>query len=115
MREKWRGNDVEVAVQHDLAVGLLPGPALSQPQRVAEDGTEGGGGYKRDPHAPINSPQAHISQQQGQAPICYLSRARAKAAVLPVIMSIIGPRETHDYREFNRKSAGYNPNPKQQQ
>ena len=31
---------------------------------------------------------------------CHKS-ARAKAAALPVIMPIIGPRETHDYRKFN--------------
>ena len=33
---------------------------------------------------------------------------------LPVIMSIIGPRETHDYRNYNRLVCGTNTSPKNQ-
>ena len=31
----------------------------------------------------------------------FYKSARAKADTLPMIMSIVGPRETHDYRELN--------------
>ena len=31
---------------------------------------------------------------------------------LPVIMSIIGPRETHDYRNYNLLGSGINTSPK---
>ena len=44
---------------------------------------------------PAISPMAHA-----RAHGMYKS-TRAKAAALPVIVSIIGPRETHDYLELN--------------
>jgi len=37
-----------------------------------------------------------------------VTRLSAGGGALPVIMSIIGPRETHDYRNYNLLGSGIN-------
>ena len=39
-------------------------------------------------------------------PLVAVTRLSAGGEALPVIMSIIGPRETHDYRNYNLLGSG---------
>ena len=39
-------------------------------------------------------------------PLGAVTRLSAGGGALPVIMSIIGPRETHDYRNYNLLGSG---------
>ena len=41
-------------------------------------------------------------------PLEDVTRLSAGGGALPVIMSIIGPRETHDYRNYNLLGSGIN-------
>ena len=41
-------------------------------------------------------------------PLGAVTRLSAGVGALPVIMSIIGPRETHDYRNYNLLGSGTN-------
>ena len=41
-------------------------------------------------------------------PLGDVTRLGAGGGALPVIMSIIGPRETHDYRNYNLLGSGVN-------
>ena len=44
-------------------------------------------------------------------PLGDVTRLSAGGGALPVIMSIIGPRETHDYRNYNLLGSGTNTSP----
>ena len=39
-------------------------------------------------------------------PLGAVTRLSAGGGALPVVMSIIGPRETHDYRNYNLLGSG---------
>ena len=44
----------------------------------------------------------------GFRPLGDVTRLSAGGGALPVMMSIIGPRETHDYRNYNLLGSGVN-------
>ena len=48
-------------------------------------------------------------------PLGSVTRLSAGGGALPVIMSIIGPRETHDYRNYNLLGSGTNTSQKKKE
>ena len=47
-------------------------------------------------------------QNNEGCPLGAMTRLSAGGGALPVIMSIIGPRGTHDYRNYNLLGSGIN-------
>ena len=62
-------------------------------------------------HVPTSTgvlPGAAQTVRALDCPLGDVTRLSAGGGALPVIMSIIGPRETHDYRNYNLLGSGIN-------